>query len=57
MRVSATNAANEVVSFLVPLGGFTEAYEGPPMDNEKYMRIRSALLQQIKELKRAAGAK
>jgi invasion protein IalB len=57
LRVSATNAANEVVSFLVPLGGFTEAYEGPPVDNEKYMRIRSLLLQQIKELKRTGGVK
>ena len=55
--MSATNAANEVISFLVPLVGFAEAYEGPPVDNEKYMRIRSVLLQQIKELKRAAGAK
>jgi len=57
LRVSATNAANEEVSYLVPLVGFTEAYEGPPVDNEKYMRIRGALLQQIKELKRAAGVK
>jgi invasion protein IalB len=57
LRVSATGAANEAVSFLVPLVGFTEAYEGPPEDNERYKRIRSALLQQIKELKRAAGVK
>ena len=57
LQVSATGAANEAVSFLVPLVGFTEAYEGPPVDNERYKRIRSALLQQIKELKRAAGVK
>jgi invasion protein IalB len=57
LRVSATGAANEAVSFLVPLVGFTEAYEGPPEDNERYKRIRSALLQQIRELKRAAGVK
>jgi invasion protein IalB len=57
LRVSATNATNEVVSFLVPLAGFTEAYEGPPVDNERYKRIRGVLLQQIKELKRAGGVK
>ena len=57
LRVSATNAANEVVSFLVPLVGFAEAYEGPPVDNEKYKRIRGVLLQQMKELKRAGGVK
>jgi invasion protein IalB len=57
LKVSATNAANEAVSFLVPLVGFTEAYEGPPVDNEKYKRIRNVLLQQIKELKRAGGVK
>ena len=57
LRVSATNAANEVISFLVPLVGFAEAYAGPPVDNEKYKRIRSVLLQQMKELKRASGVK
>jgi len=57
LRVSATGSANEAVSFLVPLVGFTEAYEGPPVDNERYKQIRGALLQQIKELKRAAGVK
>jgi invasion protein IalB len=55
--VSATAATSEVLSFRVPLSGFSEAYAGPPADNEKYTRIRRALMQQIEDRRRAAGSK
>lgn len=53
LMVSATGATNEVLSFPVPLVGFVEAYAGPPADNENYVRIRKALMQQIEDRRRA----
>jgi invasion protein IalB len=55
LMVSATGATNEVLSFPVPLVGFVEAYAGPPADNENYVRIRKALMQQIEDRRRAGN--
>ena len=47
--VLAMNAAAQPIGFPVPMDGFTEAYSGPPIDNEKYAQARSQLMGQIRE--------
>lgn len=47
--VLAMNAAAQPIGFPVPMDGFTEAYSGPPIDNEKYAKARGALMGQIRE--------
>jgi invasion protein IalB len=49
MMVAAVNVAGKPIGFPVPLTGFTKAYQGPPMDNEKYREARKQLLMQIRE--------
>jgi len=47
VMVLAINAQGQVVAFPVPLTGFTEAYNGQPIDNQKYSEARKALMTQI----------
>lgn len=49
LMVLAVNAQGQVVAFPVPLTGFSEALDGPPIDNEKYSEARKALMGQIAE--------
>ncbi|MGD9668254.1 MAG: invasion associated locus B family protein [Hyphomicrobiaceae bacterium] len=49
LMILALNAAAKPVGFPVPLDGFTKAYEGPPVDNEKYAQARGQLMNQIRE--------
>jgi invasion protein IalB len=47
VMVLAINAAGQVVAFPIPLTGFVEAYDGKPVDNQKYSEARKALMMQI----------
>ena len=47
--VLAMNAAAQPIGFPVPMDGFTEAFTGAPIDNEKYAQARSSLMGQIRE--------
>lgn len=49
IMILALNAAAKPVGFPVPLDGFTKAYDGPPVDNEKYAQARGQLMNQIRE--------
>ncbi len=49
LMILALNAAAKPVGFPVPLDGFTKAFEGPPVDNEKYAQARGQLMNQIRE--------
>jgi invasion protein IalB len=47
VMVLAINAQGQVIAFPVPLIGFAQAYDGPPVDNQKYSEARKALMTQI----------
>ena len=49
IMILAMNAAAKPVGFPVPLDGFTAAFDGPPVDNEKYAQARAQLMKQIRE--------
>ena len=49
VMVLALNAAAQPIGFPVPLDGFTTAFDGPPVDNEKYAKARGELMKQIRE--------
>lgn len=49
LMILALNASAKPVGFPVPLDGFTKAFDGPPIDNEKYAQARSQLMGQIRE--------
>lgn len=49
VMVLAINAQGQVIAFPVPLTGFAQAYEGQPVDNQKYSEARKALMVQISE--------
>ena len=49
IMVLAMNAAAQPVAFPVPLDGYNEAANGPPVDNKKYAEARGALMKQIRE--------
>lgn len=49
LMILALNAAAKPVGFPVPLDGFTAAFDGPPIDNEKYAQARGQLMNQIRE--------
>lgn len=49
VMVLAINAQGQVIAFPVPLTGFAEAYDGQPVDNQKYGEARKALMVQIAE--------
>ncbi len=47
--VAAMNLAGQPIGFPVPLTGFTTAYAGDPVDNEKYRNARQQLMQTIRQ--------
>ncbi len=47
--VAAVNLAGKPIGFPVPLSGFTDAYAGDPVDNEKYREARQRLMQSIQQ--------
>jgi len=47
--VAAVNLAGKPIGFPVPLSGFTDAYTGKPVDNEKYKAARKKLMQTIRK--------
>ena len=49
IMVLALNAAAQPIAFPVPLDGFAEAQNGPPVDNKKYAEARGQLMQQIRD--------
>lgn len=57
IMVLALNAAAQPIGFPVPLDGFTAAFDGAPVDNEKYAQARGQLMQQIRQRQAAAVEK
>lgn len=53
IMVLALNAAAQPIAFPVPLDGFAEAQDGPPVDNKKYAEARGQLMQQIRARQQA----
>ena len=49
IMILALNAAAKPIGFPVPLDGFTKAFDGAPVDNEKYAKARGELMKQIRE--------
>ncbi len=47
--VAAMNLSGKPIGFPVPLSGFTKAYAGDPVDNEKYRSARQKLMQTIRQ--------
>ncbi len=47
--VAAVNLAGKPIGFPVPLSGFTKAYTGDPVDNDKYRAARQQLMQTIRK--------
>jgi len=47
--VAAVNLSGKPIGFPVPLSGFTKAYTGEPVDNEKYRSARKKLMQTIRK--------
>lgn len=47
--VAAINLAGKPIGFPVPLTGFDKAYDGKPVDNEKYREARTRLMKAIRE--------
>lgn len=47
--VAAINLSGKPIGFPVPLSGFTKAYTGEPVDNEKYRSARQKLMQSIRK--------
>jgi invasion protein IalB len=58
ITVATINAVGEQVGFQVPLNGFTQTYEGKPVDTAKFANARKELLMRIREqaIKRAQAA-
>ncbi len=57
LMILAMNAAAQPIGFPVPMDGFTEAYSGAPIDNEKYQKARGALMGQIRERQKELAEK
>jgi invasion protein IalB len=49
IMVLAINAAAQPIGFPVPLDGFTQAFEGKPVDNAEYKKARGQLMAQIRQ--------
>jgi invasion protein IalB len=47
LMIMAINAQGQVIAFPVPLTGFAEAFDGKPVDNQKYSEARKTLMAQI----------
>ena len=49
LMIAAVNLSGKAVGFPVPLTGFTKAYTGDPVDNEKYRAARQKLMNTIRQ--------
>jgi invasion protein IalB len=49
MIVAAINLAGKPIGFPVPLTGFGPAYDGAPVDNDKYKEARGKLMEAIRD--------
>lgn len=47
--VAAVNVVGKPIGFPVPLTGFSKAYDGKPIDNEKYKEARHKLMEAIRK--------
>ncbi len=47
LMIMAINAQGQVIAFPVPLTGFGDAFDGKPVDNQKYSEARKTLMAQI----------
>lgn len=61
MAVFAINNVGKTIGFPIPLSGFTKAYDGEPVDSEKYQAARRQLMEliqkrQVELAKKAADA-
>jgi invasion protein IalB len=54
LMIMAINAQGQVIAFPVPLTGFAEAFDGQPVDNQKYSEARKTLMAQIAQRQQQA---
>lgn len=57
MVVAAMNIQQKTMGFPVPLTGFSKAYDGPPVDNEKYEEQRRQLMEMFRKRQAELAAK
>lgn len=57
MVVAAMNIQQKTMGFPVPLTGFSKAYDGPPVDNEKYEESRRQLMEMFRKRQAELAAK
>jgi invasion protein IalB len=57
MVVAAMNIQQKTMGFPVPLGGFSKAYDGPPVDNKKYEESRRQLMEVFRKRQAELAAK
>jgi len=57
MVVAAMNIQQKTMGFPVPLGGFSKAYDGPPVDNQKYEEQRRQLMEMFRKRQAELAAK
>lgn len=57
MVVAAMNIQQKTMGFPVPLTGFSKAYDGPPVDNEKYEQQRRQLMEAFRKRQAELAAK
>jgi invasion protein IalB len=49
MTVAAMNMQQKTMAFPVPLTGFSNVFDGPPVDNAKYEEARRALMEKFRQ--------
>ncbi len=57
MVVAAMNIQQKTMGFPVPLSGFSKAYDGPPVDNQKYEQQRRQLMEVFRKRQAELAAK
>jgi invasion protein IalB len=57
MVVAAMNIQQKTMGFPVPLAGFSKAYDGPPVDNQKYEEQRRQLMEMFRKRQAELAAK
>jgi invasion protein IalB len=57
MVVAAMNIQQKTMGFPVPLTGFSKAYDGPPVDNQKYEEQRRQLMEMFRKRQAELAAK
>ena len=57
MAVMGVNVQQKGVGFPIPLNGFSKAYDGPPVDNQKYEEQRRKLMEMFRKRQAELAAK